>query len=264
MSKAKGLRIISWNVNGVRSVCRKGFGEWFQGDQPFALGLQETKAERVQFPAEVASAKGYSLHAVSAKKKGYSGAAILSQLPPVKVHDTLGKKEFDDEGRWVACEYDAFILYNVYFPKGSGPERDNSRVPYKLAFYDAVFAHALKLRKQTGKPLIIMGDYNTAHMDIDLAHPKPNVKNSGFLPEERADLSRQLKRGFVDTFRALHPDTVAYSWWRNWPGMRERNVGWRIDAVWVSKELMPHVKEAFILKDVLGSDHCPVGITLAV
>jgi exodeoxyribonuclease-3 len=164
----------------------------------------------------------------------------------------------------VACEYDAFLLYNVYFPKGSGTARDNSRVPYKLAFYDAVFAHALRQRKATGKPLIIMGDYNTAHHEMDLAHPRANVKNSGFLPEEREDLTRLLKKGFVDTFRELHPTTVAYSWWRNWPGMRERNVGWRIDAVWVTRELMPHVKEAFILKDVTGSDHCPVGITLAV
>ncbi len=261
---AVGLRILSWNVNGIRAVARKGFGAWFLGARPFVLGVQETKAAPEQFPPGLDPPPGYSVHAAQAVKKGYSGVATFSQLPAVATHSALGFKEFDDEGRVAATEHEAFVVFNVYFPKGSGPARDNSRVPYKLKFYDALITHALKVKKKTGKPLIVMGDFNTAHGALDLANPKSNVKNSGFLPEEREDLTRQLGRGFVDTFRALHPDKVQYSWWRNWPGVRERNVGWRIDGVWVSKEMLPNVKEAFILDDVRGSDHCPVGITLGV
>lgn len=259
----RGLRILCWNVNGIRAAARKGLAAWFHRARPDVLGLQETRAEVALFPPELNPPRGYHLHAVSAVKRGYSGCATFSRQAPRHVVTTLGRPVFDDEARFVATEYGSFLLYNVYFPKGSGTARDNSRVSYKLDFYAALMGHALRARQRTGKGAVVMGDFNTAHTELDLANPRGNVRNSGFLPEERADLDRWLRRGFVDTFRALHPRRVQYSWWRNTPGVRERNVGWRIDMVWVTADLLPRVRQAFILDDVQGSDHAPVGIVLA-
>ncbi|MEW5850910.1 MAG: exodeoxyribonuclease III [Myxococcota bacterium] len=256
------MRIMSWNINGIRAAERKGFLRWFRSrGKADIVGLQEVRAELEQIPSHLLRPKGYVAHWFSAtRRRGYSGVGVYSRVPPISVETSLGEERFDVEGRMLGLEYERFILYNVYFPKGSGVDRDNSRVPYKLEFTDAVIDHALRRRKKLRKPLVIMGDFNTAHREIDLRNPRTNHGTSGFLPEERANLERNLRRGFVDTFRYLHPDKVQYTWWSQRIGVRERNIGWRIDYVWVSEELAPHLKKAFIQDDVRGSDHCPLGI----
>lgn len=263
--KKKLLRIVSWNINGLRAGHRKGFLPWLAQEKAGIVCVQETKIDAETLAREVkVPAPGHHGVFAHAKKKGYSGVATFSKVAPLSTRVGVGIERFDDEGRVVETEHESFLLFNAYFPKGSGTLRDNSRVPYKLDFYAALFSHVKKRRKAAKKPAIVLGDFNTAHNPIDLAHAKSNVMNSGFLPEERADLERHLKSGYVDTFRALHPDTVRYSWWSQIPGVREKNVGWRIDYVWVSEDLMPRVREAFIDCDVMGSDHCPVGIVLEV
>jgi exodeoxyribonuclease-3 len=256
--------VVSWNVNGIRAVAKKGFSAWLEETRPDVLGLQEVKAAAEQFPEGLSPPPGYVASEISvAQKKGYSGTALWSRQAPVASGHGIGAPQYDDEGRVTWMELADVLVFNVYFPKGSGTARDNSRVPYKLGFYKALFGFAHKMSKRTGKPLLVMGDFNTAHREVDLANARGNVKNSGFLPEERADLEKHLKKGFVDTYRALHGDRVQYTWWSNIPGVRERNVGWRIDYIWAAEALLPRVKEAFIQDQVRGSDHCPVGIVLA-
>jgi exodeoxyribonuclease-3 len=259
------IRIVSWNVNGLRAAAGKGFLRWVARDRPDILGIQEARVPSEALTPALRRPKPFA-HAAWAFscRPGYSGVTTFSRQAPLATSTGLGLAAFDAEGRVVETEHEAFILYNVYFPKGSGKERDNSRVPFKLEFYDAFFAYALARREQARKPLVVMGDFNTAHEPKDLAHPRSNQKTSGFLPQERVSFGRHLEQGFVDTFRALHPERVQYSWWSQRQGVRERNVGWRIDYVWVSRELAPRVREAFILDQVKGSDHCPVGITLDV
>ena len=198
-----------------------------------------------------------------AERLGYSGVGLYARPEPERVETSLDEPRFDAEGRFVAAHFRSgrgrFAVVNCYFPKGSGKDRDNSRVPYKLDFYRAVFEHVQRLRRQC--PVLVIGDYNTAHREIDLARPKANVKNSGFLPEEREEIDRWLEAGWIDTFRALHPDEPDhYSWWAQRGGARARNVGWRIDYVLASPEAMEQVRDAFIWPDEHGSDHCPVPI----
>ncbi len=254
------LTLLSWNVNGARAVHRAGFLPWLAEAAPDILCLQETRADADQLPAEMRQPEGY--HAYwhgSARKKGYSGTALLTRRPPDAVQFGLGLPEFDDEGRTIIAHYGDFTLINCYFPNGS---RDHSRVPYKLAFYDAFLAMCERLRGE-GRPLVFCGDVNTAHREIDLARPKENQNTTGFLPEERAWLDRLVAHGYVDTFRHCHPDLPGqYTWWLQWGGARERNIGWRIDYFFVAAEILPRVTGAFILPDVRGSDHCPVGLRL--
>jgi len=255
-------RIVSWNVNGIRAAERKGFLRWLRKDRPDVVALQETRIDsgslptRLRTPASYHGAWGFSC------RPGYSGVATFSRRAPLATATGIGIPAFDAEGRVVETEFERFILYNVYFPKGSGTARDNSRVPFKLDFYDAFFAFALARRAAARKPLVVLGDFNTAHRDIDLANPRTNQKTSGFLPEERQAFEKHLDAGFVDTYRRRFPERVQYSWWSQRVGVRARNVGWRIDYVWVSKELWPRVVDAFIEDQVRGSDHCPVGIEL--
>ncbi|MCC6807988.1 MAG: exodeoxyribonuclease III [Deltaproteobacteria bacterium] len=261
MSKVS-RKIISWNVNGIRAAERKGFMQWIARAKPDVLGLQETRIDDLILPERLRVLDGY--HAVwsFAQKKGYSGTALYTREKPVKTYAAIGDDAYDHEGRMTAAELSDVIICNAYFPKGSGTLRDNSRVPFKLGFYRAFFDWALLLAKRRKKPLVVMGDFNTAHENIDLKNWKTNSGTSGFLPEERAEMTKQLERGFADTFRRLHPSVARYSWWSQRMGARARNIGWRIDYVWVSEKLMPRVKEAFIDVEVLGSDHCPVGIVL--
>jgi exodeoxyribonuclease III len=256
------VRVIAWNVNGIRSGAKKGLLEWMARESPDILALQETRIDTASLTLELRNPLGYHAAWTFPKRKGYSGVATFSRTPPASVHDRLGKPKFDDEGRFVATEFAHFILFNVYFPKGSGLLRDNSRVPYKLAFYDALFAHVRRVKRQLGKPVIVAGDFNTAHREIDLKNWRSNRKNSGFLPEERAKLEQHLTRGFVDIYRERYPEREQYTWWSQRIGVREKNIGWRIDYLWISEELRPHVVDAFILDQVRGSDHCPVGIHL--
>ena len=274
------ITLLSWNVNGARAVYRNGFLPWLaqaaEGGLRLPEGglrlpesgprsldilcLQETRAEPSQLPPEMLQPHPYTgFWTHSTRKKGHSGTAILSRLEPCAVDYGIGSPEFDDEGRTIVADYGRFTLINCYFPNGG---RDQERVPYKLAFYNAFLSFCEGLRGQ-GKSLIICGDVNTSHREIDLARPKQNLKSTGFLPEERAWLDQMVGLGYVDTFRHCHPDKVgAYTWWLQWGNARERNIGWRLDYFFVTPDLAPFIVDAFILPDVRGSDHCPAGLTL--
>ena len=248
------MKIISWNVNGIRSVFNKGFLEWFAKESPDILCLQETKAQIEQFPADLLTHKHYQVIHSSAMKKGYSGVATITRE---KVLDTkkIEKHEYDSEGRVLIHEMLDFYLVNCYFPNG---QRDHARVPFKLEFCDFVLDRINELKKK--KPVIITGDFNTAHKEIDIANPKGNQKTTGFLPIERAWMDKFVSLGWVDIYRQLHPEQVgAYTWWSQLnPSIRERNHGWRIDYFFVSAGFEKRVKRAEILADVKGSDHCPI------
>lgn len=247
------MKLISWNVNGIRAVYNKGFPEWFTKESPDILCLQETKALYEQFPAGLLEMPQYEIFHSSAVKKGYSGVATFSTQ---KFLDTkkFGKKLYDDEGRVLIHEHRDFFLVNAYFPNGS---RDHKRVPFKMGFCEDMHAKINKLQQK--KPVIITGDFNTAHKEIDLANPKSNKKTTGFLPIERAWMDKFVEQGWVDIYRELHPEKIgAYTWWSNMPGVRDRNIGWRIDYFFISPALVKKVKRAEILPEVRGSDHCPV------
>jgi len=254
------ITLLSWNVNGARAIYNKGFLDWLADAAPDILCLQETRADETQLPPDMAQPPGYRGHwNASRVRKGYSGTALLTKLEPLDVQFGLGTDTFDQEGRTIIAQYPAFTLINCYFPNGG---RDHSRVPFKLAFYDAFLDRCEQLRAQ-GHAVIFCGDVNTAHQEIDLAHPRENQKTTGFLPEERAWLDRVVAAGYVDTFRRFHPDLPEqYTWWSMPMRARERNVGWRIDYFFVAEEAMDRVTDAFILPEVPGSDHCPVGLRL--
>ena len=257
------MRIVSWNVNGIRACTRRGFVDFLARSNADIVGIQEVRALPEQVPETARFPAGWHAAFVPAERRGYSGVGVYAKEEPERLETGLGDPRFDVEGRYMAAHFRGdrgrFVVANVYFPKGSGKDRDNSRVPYKLDFYQAVFERVQRLRRRC--PVFVIGDYNTAHRAIDLARPKTNVKSSGFLPEERAELDRWAEAGWVDSFRALHPDDPGhYTWWRQWGGARERNVGWRIDYVLASPAAMKRVRNAFIWPDEQGSDHCPVGV----
>ena len=255
------MRILSWNVNGLRACTRKGFRGFLADCGADVLALQEVRAFPEQLDADVRAPEGWQAAFAAAERPGYSGVALYSREAPDRIETEL-EPRFDVEGRFIAAHFGRLVVASVYFPKGSGRERDNSRVPYKLDFYRAVFDRVERLRRRG--PVFVTGDYNTAHEAIDLARPKGNVKNSGFLPEERAEISRWLDAGWVDTFRARHPDAPGhYTWWRQFGGARERNVGWRIDYILASPSADKRVQRAFIWPEATGSDHCPVGVDIA-
>ena len=252
------MKLLSWNVNGIRAVIAKNFGEFVSTEQPDILCLQETKArpEQVQLPLELG---GYHAYWNSADKPGYSGVAVFTREKPLEVHIGMGHDEHDREGRVLTLEYPEFILVNVYTPNAQDELR---RLPYRLSWDEAFRRHVA--RHAMNKPVIFCGDLNVAHQEIDLARPKDNRKSPGFSDEERESFGKLLDAGFTDTFRHLYPDlTDAYSWWSYRAGARQRNVGWRIDYFGVSTPLIHRVVSAEILPHVTGSDHCPVGITLA-
>lgn len=255
------MRIICWNTNGLRSTHKNGyFLPLLKDEKPDVLCLQETKADADQLPEEVRSPKSYFTYFSSSKgKKGYSGVAIYSKIKPEKVEYGMGIKKFDEEGRILIAYYKNFVLLNVYFPNGGGgPER----LAYKLEFYDEFLKFVQKLRKK-GKKIIFCGDVNTAHEEIDLARPKENENNTGFLPEERAWIDEVVNVGFIDIFRRLHPNKKdAYTYWDMKTFARDRNVGWRIDYFFVSPDLLTAVKDTKILSDIYGSDHCPILLIL--
>lgn len=254
------MRIVSWNVNGLRSLAKNGYWETFLREtKPDIFCLQETKASPDQLSEQFLSLSGYSAFFSSSQiRKGYSGVALYSKVEPLSVIYGMGIKEFDQEGRLIGAEYDDFWILNAYFPNGGqGPER----IAYKLRFYDAFLLFAERLREK--KPVIFCGDVNTAHEEIDLALPKENEGNTGFLPEERAWIDEVIGAGYIDSFRHFHPNTRdAYTYWDLFTHARERNIGWRLDYFFVAGELMRHVKKAEIHPDIFGSDHCPVSISL--
>jgi len=254
------MRLISWNVNGIRAAIRNGFFDWLQTDRASIICLQEVKARKEQIGGSFDRLTNYRIFWNAAQRPGYSGVALLSNRPPLRTEYGLGIDEFDKEGRVILQEYERFFLYNIYFPNG---QRDQSRLDYKLRFYDFYLEKAEELRA-TGKAVITCGDFNTAHKAIDLKNPKANENTSGFLPVERQWMDKLVARGFVDTFRMFHEEAEQYSWWTYRFGARKRNVGWRIDYFFIDREHAPLVKDAFILQQVMGSDHCPVGIELDV
>ena len=251
-------------MNGIRACVDKGFLDWLCRSKADVVGLQETRVSEEKLPPGLRRQRRFPSFSLSeaTSKKGYSGVGLFSREEPVSLTTELARPRFDREGRFQLARFDDLLVANVYFPNGNGKDRDNSRVPYKLSFTRRVFDLVDEARAATGLPAVIMGDFNTAPDEIDLARPKGNKKTSGFLPEERKALAKCLKRGYVDTFRALHPEEVRYSWWSSRFGVRAKNIGWRIDLLVVSEDLMPRVKRAFILTDVVGSDHCPIGIDL--
>ena len=249
------MRFISWNVNGLRAARGKGFDEIFLALSPDFFCLQETKLQQGQIDIDF---PGYESSWCYAEKKGYSGTAIFTKHAPLSVSYNLGVEEHDREGRVVTLEYEDFYLVCVYTPNAQDGLK---RIDYRMAWEDAFRDYLLALDAK--KPVVVCGDMNVAHEEIDLKNPKANIGNAGFSYEERGKFTELLESGFTDTFRYLYPDRRdAYSWWSYRAAARERNVGWRIDYFLVSDRLRDHIKEAFILPEVLGSDHCPVGLDL--
>ncbi len=253
------MNVMSWNVNGLRAVMKKGFLEFIEQEKPDILCLQETKLQEAQIPGEIKELDGYNAYWSHAEKKGYSGTCILTREEPLSVSHTIGEERFDREGRVVRADYKNFTLFNVYFPNG---KMNDDRLQYKLDFYDR-FLEVMDEAVAAGKNVVVCGDYNTAHKPIDLARPKANEEVSGFLPIERAWMDKLVEHGYVDTFRAFNQEPKEYSWWSYIGNARARNTGWRIDYFFVNSGFMPQVKDVYIRQDVMGSDHCPVGIVIA-
>ncbi len=249
-------------MNGLRACAKKGFGRWLGRCGAEVVGLQEVRALEEQLPERVRAPRGWHTCFSPAERLGYSGVGLYSRRKPDAVETSLGEARFDAEGRLQLARFGRLVVANAYFPKGSGRQRDNSRVPYKLDFYAALFERLQRLRKG-GYRVLVMGDFNTAHTEIDLARPKDNKDTSGFLPEERAELDRWVAAGWTDTFRRQEPGAGHYTWWSQRSGARQRNIGWRIDYVLASPAALRHVRGAFIQPQVKGSDHCPVGVDVA-
>lgn len=253
------MKLISWNVNGIRACHKKGALQKLFDLKADIIGIQETKSTPDQLSEEILHPKGYFSFFDSAKeRKGYSGVAVYTKVKPEKVEYGLGNDEYDTEGRCLTLYFTDYVFVTCYFPNGG---RDADHFQYKLRYYDEFLKHVARLEHEYGT-VIFCGDLNVAHNEIDIARPKENVKSIGFLPVEREWVDRLHSAGFIDTFRALHPTTVKYSWWDQKTNSRERNVGWRIDYFFVNQEFFPHVKKAEILGDVFGSDHAPVALTV--
>nr|WP_319492269.1 exodeoxyribonuclease III [uncultured Desulfobacter sp.] len=263
MGNKKQLKLISWNVNGLRAVLKKDFFDSVTAMDPDILMLQETKLQEDQRSDPMIRFGDYeSFWNYSAVKKGYSGVVSYTRIPPDAVTTNFGKSEYDGEGRVVRMDFERFVLFNIYFPNG---QMNDERLSYKLAFYEWFLDYAQKLRDE-GKSIIVTGDFNTAHNEIDLKNPGPNSTRSGFLRIERDVLDKMVDMGYVDTFRHFYPETVKYSWWSYRFNARKNNAGWRIDYFFVTRDLIESgvVKDAFIDNDIFGSDHCPVGLVVDV
>lgn len=250
------MKIYSWNVNGIRSVWKKGFLDWVAEEQPDTLCLQEIKANPEQLEKELMNIAGYNSYWNSGQRKGYSGVATYSKEAPLKTIIPSGTELLEQEGRVLLSEFAAFTLLNVYFPNGQMGEE---RLQYKLKFYKELINYCENLKKTQPK-LVICGDFNTAHHDIDLKNPRANENRSGFLPVEREMLDRFLGHGYIDVYRHLYPGKVQYSWWSFRTAARNRNAGWRIDCFYVSEAMLDDVKDCVILDQVEGSDHCPIAL----
>lgn len=248
------MKIISWNVNGIRAVDKRGFLKWLEKSNADIVCLQETKAQLEQFPPKLIRPKNYYSYFNSAFKKGHSGVAVYTKKRPKVVEYKLGMKKFDNEGRILKLKYPNFILINLYLPHG-GRQKEN--LDYKLEVYDYLLNYLKKIKNEK---IILIGDFNIAHKEIDLARPKQNKNNVMFTIKEREQIDKIIKLGFTDTFRKFHQEGGHFSWWPYFANARERNLGWRIDYAFVSKTLIPKLKDVFILQEVVGSDHCPIGI----
>ncbi len=252
------MKIISWNVNGIRAVEKKGFIDFVKESDGDIIAIQETKASEEQLGDNLLNIDGYRSYFKCATKKGYSGVAIYTKKEPLKIED-LGVEEFDDEGRTIIAHYEKFILINCYFPNS---QAEGARLDYKLRFCDEILDRCNALVKE-GKNIVLCGDYNIAHTPIDLKNPKSNEKNAGYLPQEREWMTKFLSNGYSDVFREAHADEEGhYTWWSYRFKAREKNIGWRIDYLCVNESFKDSVKDPEILNDVMGSDHCPVSLKI--
>lgn len=249
------MKIISWNVNGIRSVCQKGFLEWLEQESPDILCLQEMKAQEDTIPSALGKCR-YHFCANFAGKRGYSGVAVFSKTKPKDVSIKLGVDRFDSEGRYLEIDFGQFILINIYLPHGG---RAKENLEYKLEVYGKLISRLSAIKKK----VILAGDFNVAHTEMDLARPKNNQKNIMFTPEERSQIDSIEQLGFVDSFRQFHKGSGHYTWWPWLANCRERNLGWRIDYVFANRSCLPGLKDGFILDKVVGSDHCPIGISIS-
>ncbi|GAA0743672.1 exodeoxyribonuclease III [Clostridium oceanicum] len=254
------MKIYSWNVNGIRAIFKKNFLDFIKEEEPDILCLQETKIQDDKLEDNIRNIPPYYSYFSFAKRKGYSGVAIYSKIKPISVKYGIGIDEFDSEGRILIAEFKEFILFNVYFPNG---QKNEERLKYKLDFYDALFKYCDSL-VESNKRIVICGDYNTAHKEIDLKNPKANKNTSGFLPIERQWIDKIIEKGYIDTFRYKTPEKIQYSWWSYRFKARERNAGWRLDYHFVSENLIEKVKQSKILDNIYGSDHCPVLLDLEI
>ncbi|MFL3014820.1 MAG: exodeoxyribonuclease III [Candidatus Neomarinimicrobiota bacterium] len=254
------MRLISWNVNGIRAAVKKGFLDYLKREEPDILCIQESKAHKEQLSSEILNDHGYHTYWHSGIKKGYSGVATFCKTEPLFVQEGIGIKKYDDEGRVIITEHDDFLLYNIYFPNG---QKDDTRLNYKLDFYDDLLP-IINEQVESGNNVIVTGDWNTAHHPIDLARPKENINTSGFMPIEREKLDTYVSQGWVDTFRLFHDEPERYSWWTYRFGARQRNVGWRIDYFFVNQDMVDLCYHADIHHKILGSDHCPVSLELDI
>ena len=252
------MKLVSWNVNGVRAAVKKGLLDWLDYERPDILCIQETKAHIDQLSSEILEDHGYTTYWHSGERRGYSGVATFSREEPLFVQEGLGIEKYDREGRVLLTEHDGFLLYNIYFPNG---QKDDIRLQYKLDFYDDLLP-IINEQVESGNNVIVTGDWNTAHFPIDLARPKENVKTSGFMPVERERLDTYVDNGWVDTFRLFHQEPNRYSWWSYRMGARDRNIGWRIDYFFVNDNFSQNCLDADIHDGVMGSDHCPVSLII--
>jgi exodeoxyribonuclease-3 len=254
----KKIKLACWNVNGLRSIAKKGFFEWMAASNADLVCIQEAKISEEHISENLRNPPGYSSFFSCAERKGYSGVAIYTKQKPISVVHKMGIKKFDAEGRYVRADFEDFSLLSIYYPNGkASPER----LQYKMDFYEAFLKHVNKLRKE-GRRLVICGDFNTAHKEIDLARPKENVEVSGFRPEERAWMDKFVARGYVDSLRHFDSSPHRYTWWSLRTAARDRNVGWRIDYFFVSDDLKDNLAAADIHSEVMGSDHCPISLQL--
>ena len=252
------MKILSWNVNGIRACAKNGFLDWFAKQAADVVCIQETKACLEQLDEELARPLGYHAHWLSAEKKGYSGVATFSKRRPRRVEEGLGIRVFDREGRVLITEFAGFVLINAYFPNS---QHEHGRLPHKIRFQRAMRRKMDEIRA-SGRNVIVCGDYNIAHRDIDLANPVGNRRNAGFLPQERSWMQRTTRAGYIDAFRHFCGEPGHYTWWSYRAGVRERNVGWRIDVFLVNPELRRRLRRAWHQTEVRGSDHCPIGLEL--
>jgi exodeoxyribonuclease-3 len=252
------MKLISWNINGIRAAYKKGLYKWLIKEKPDILCLQEIKALPDEIPTILKNNPEYFVYINSAVRRGYSGVATFTKKKPQNIITNFGIDKFDVEGRIMITEFSNFVLFNIYFPNG---KKNQERLNYKLDFYNAFLPYTDNI-KIKNKNIIVCGDFNTAHKEIDLSRPKQNEKNSGFLPVERLWIDTFIEHGNIDTFRYFNKEPNQYTWWEQKTRSRERNVGWRIDYFFINNELLPNLSKSFILPEIMGSDHCPIGIIL--
>tara|TARA_B100002052_G_scaffold23895_1_gene18618 strand:+ start:283 stop:1047 length:765 start_codon:yes stop_codon:yes gene_type:complete len=252
------MKLLSWNVNGIRAAVKKGFLEYLEDQNPEIICIQETKAHKEQLTSEILEDHGYFTYWHSGQKKGYSGVATFCKEEPLYIQEGIGIKKYDDEGRVLITEHNKFLLYNIYFPNG---QKNEERLKYKLDFYDDLLP-IINDQVESGNNVIVTGDWNTAHRPIDLARPNENKNTSGFMPIEREKVDEYILNGWVDTFRLFHEEGGRYSWWTYRFGARDRNIGWRIDYFFVNEGMVEICTDADIHQNIFGSDHCPVSLML--